>query len=176
MSVSVFINLQSAAPDHKSIELERSVAALRDAEPNELLHARDLELFRAIQGTPFAYWAPREVFATFRGSKTIQSDGRDAQSGASTMDDFRFLRMHTEVPSKSIGSTRHETTVGKRWVRLAKGGTHSRHYIDFDLVVDWVDDGRILKGVVANYRGDRGWGYNWSAALNGHSFYFRPGN
>lgn len=33
----------------------------------------------------------------------------------------------------------------------------------------------MLKTDIAEYRGKRGWGYQWSAALNGHSLYFRPG-
>jgi len=64
---------------------------------------------------------------------------------------------------------------GKRWVPFEKGGSVSRFYRDWELVIDWGYDGEVVKREVANYRGSRGWGYDWSADLKGHSFYFRPG-
>jgi len=48
-------------------------------------------------------------------------------------------------------------------------------YADVHLLVDWRWDGKALKVAISEYRGLRGWGYQWTAALNGHDCYFRPG-
>ena len=131
--------------------------------------------FSAIPGSPFTYWvgsAPRRLF---RALRPLESEGRDVQSGASTMDDFRFLRTNWEVNPGSQARSRAETTSGKRWVPLAKGGVFSRYHIDWELLIDWRNDGLELKTHVATYRGDKGWGYSWTAAINGHNAYFRPG-
>ncbi len=58
---------------------------------------------------------------------------------------------------------------------MAKGGTYSPFYVDCDLVIDWGNDGEVLKREISEYRGSRGWGYHWSGELSGYSFYFRPG-
>jgi hypothetical protein len=58
---------------------------------------------------------------------------------------------------------------------MAKGGVFSRYYIPWELTVDWAEDGKVMKAYVADYRGRKGWGYNWTAAINGHSFYFYTG-
>ncbi|WP_260433571.1 BREX-1 system adenine-specific DNA-methyltransferase PglX [Burkholderia sp. Bp8998] len=58
---------------------------------------------------------------------------------------------------------------------ISKGGSFARYYIDWELQLNWEDDGREIKEHVAAYRGGKGWGYHWAAALNGYTQYFRPG-
>ena len=110
----------------------------------------------------------------FLDNEPLEASGRDACSGATANDDFRFLRLLYEVHPKRIAQRREETDLN-RWYPLAKGGEHSRFYSDLYLVVDWGANGRAVKAHIADYRGRRGWGYQWSAALNGHANYFRPG-
>lgn len=137
MSISVFLNLLAAHPGEKPEQLLKCVQSIRRGEGAPQVFQGDLSLFRAIEGTPFPYWASSKIFPLFESNPTVQSAGRDAQSGASTMDDFRFLRMRMEVGAESLATTRVETMADKRWVRIAKGGSHSRFYIDWDLVIDW---------------------------------------
>ncbi len=90
------------------------------------------------------------------------------------MDDFRYLRLSWEVPASEISVTR-KGTMRARWVPFAKGGSFSQISSSVYLLVNWGNDGSELKAAISEYRGSRGWGFQWSAALNGHSFYFRPG-
>ncbi|MCP4384521.1 MAG: hypothetical protein GY798_24440, partial [Hyphomicrobiales bacterium] len=60
-------------------------------------------------------------------------------------------------------------------VPLAKGGAQSPYYCDLPLCVSWGDDGRQLKAYLSAYRSGHGWGDQWTAVLNGHHHYGRPG-
>lgn len=52
----------------------------------------DLEWFRAIPGSPLAYWATDVLLQAFRVHAPFETDDRTAKHGAATLDDFRFLR------------------------------------------------------------------------------------
>jgi hypothetical protein len=130
----------------------------------------DPEVFLDVPGAPFAYWVTRSIARLF---KSFRGFG-EGVIGASTKNDYRYLRAWWEVSPEAISSTRHGTQ-GRGWVLFAKGGVQSRYFADIHLAINWRSDGRELKADISEYRGTRGWGYQWSAALNGHSFYFRPG-
>lgn len=132
-------------------------------------------MYALIPHAPLAYWAEKHLVAAFAKCVPFEAEGRDASSGASTNDDFRFLRLWVEVPAQRLGRSRHDTQLGGAFVPIAKGGEYAPYYRDVELVVNWADDGRELKSYIADYRGSRGWGYHWSAALNGHDDYFRRG-
>ena len=85
------------------------------------------------------------------------------------------MRLFHEVEAGRIKSTREDTVESLAWVRFFKGGAFSRYYFDAHLVLDWSFEGKALKALVSAYRDARGWGPNWTAAINGYEFYFRPG-
>ena len=130
----------------------------------------------SIPRSPFVYWISGNVRRLFRLLPPLRSNDVSISIGASTKDDFRFLRLRTEVPADSIQTDRATTkTSTVSWVAYSKGGSYSPFLVDLGLVVDWAGDGRELKAYISDYRGSRGWGYQWSAGLNGHSDYFCPG-
>ena len=91
------------------------------------------------------------------------------------MNDFRFLRLWWEPVLRQSGTSDQGSEIRSKWVTISKGGSFSRYYIDWELVLNWDDDGREIKEHVAEYRGRKGWGFHWAAALNGYTQYFRPG-
>ncbi len=111
----------------------------------------------------------------FKDLSSLKQHGYDAMTGAKTNDDARFLRVIWEVSPSLIGITRSETVDDRSWVRITRGGPSSPYYYDMDSVIDWADDGRCIKAFISDYRGNKGWGFQWSANLNGHDWYFRPG-
>ncbi|OQX18977.1 MAG: hypothetical protein BWK76_05980 [Desulfobulbaceae bacterium A2] len=132
--------------------------------------------FFRIPACTFAYWVSPSIVALFESSPKVQADGREAVIGASTKDDFRFLRLAWEVSNVNraeIG-TEHLVESGT-WIPFAKGGAVIRYYGDLDLLINWADNGLELKALISEYRGSRGWGYQWSAELKPRSFSFRPG-
>ncbi len=162
------------------LEAEDKSAALLDAlhQPHSpaarLRFLVDPNSFASVPRSPFAYWVSEQLRRRFRELPPFESDGRAATVGASTKNDAQYTRQWWEVASAMVGRNRNETAL-LRWVSFTKGGSFSRFYADVSAVVDWHCDGYQLKTDISEYRGSRGWGYQWSAALNGHSHYFRAG-
>jgi hypothetical protein len=130
--------------------------------------------FASVPRSPFAYWVSERLRQLFKNPPRFEAEGRFASVGASTKNDSRYLRLWFESPEGQTATSRAET-YQKPWVLFLKGGAFSPFYADAHLTVNWFHDGRELKADISEYRGSRGWGYLWSAALNGHSYYFRPG-
>lgn len=146
----------------RAIEAEDKASALRDAIADPASPARfevDPEEFRVIPRAPFAYWASERMRTIFRELPRFEGDGRVAKVGLQTSDDFRFVRLWTEVPPAAVGQT---------WFSFAKGGKFSPFYADVYLVVNWAGDGaEISSFVLPNGR--------LASRPQNTDFYFRPG-
>ena len=160
--MTTFLRLLEAAD--KATELLDSCDAVR-------ANSKDLRCFevapisfKSIPGAPFAYWVSENLRESFTRIEPLESNGRIARAGANTNDNFRFVRSSWEIQDSK-----------GRWRNFCKGGSFSRYYSDPHLLIDWQEDGAELKAYISELRGKKGWGYQWSAALNGYDHYFRPG-
>lgn len=171
--VTAFVRLSS--DEDKASALAEATAAMRSGCADARVFVIDPSSFQQVPGAPFAYWIGQAIRDCFDKFPALESGTREVQSGASTMDDFRFLRLFWEVPASAQARSREQTMDSGRWVPIAKGGAFSKFYSDWELTIDWWKDGAALKAHVSEYRGKRGWGYQWSAAINGHDYYFKPG-
>jgi hypothetical protein len=135
----------------------------------------DLESFRKVPGMPFAYWVDDNVRDIFKKFPLFENEDRQIKQGACTNDDFRFTRKWLEIPNELIGRSRESTKPASQWVNFSKGGGNSPFYSSFSLVLNWKSDGKEIKSFISEYRGKRGWGYHWTANLNGHDSYFSAG-
>lgn len=171
--MTVFLGLLNES--NKAVALSEAVNAFRSADQDSRVFVVEPSDFREVPGAPFSYWVSSSVRSTFRSNPPLESDGREVQSGASTMNDFRFLRLWWELIPAAIEPSESEASQREKWVTISKGGSFARYYIDWELKLNWEDDGREIKEHVAEYRGGKGWGYHWAAALNGYTQYFRPG-
>jgi hypothetical protein len=177
--VTIFLRLLEFPVEEKPGVLLNAVAVLCNSrEPNvslpQLCFERDPEAFRDVPGSPFAYWVSNGIRRTFAQYPPLHYGNREAVFGGSTKDDKRYLRLWCEIGYDDVARSRADTWT-ERWSLFAKGGTHSPNYADIYLVVNWYQDGAEVKADIAEYRGSRGWGYQWTVALNGHDNYFRPG-
>ena len=117
--------------------------------------------FKNLPASPFAYWVPKAIRSLFQTKKRLQPAYAAAKVGLQTGSDGTFVRFFWEVIQDSIGQ-------GKRWRVFAKGGNYCRYYIDFNLVVDWGEDGYAIKHF-ADVRG------KIRSRPQNEDFYFRPG-
>jgi hypothetical protein len=118
----------------------------------------DADSFAAVPRSPFAYWVSDGLRQLFKEMPRFESDRRVARQGGVTGNDFRWLRLWTElVPSQS-----------GRQVPFAKGGPHSPFYSDLPLTVAWDKDRNTFWGFT---------GLKHRPSLKPASFdyYFRPG-
>jgi hypothetical protein len=117
--------------------------------------------FLRIPGSPFAYWASREIRGLFDTLPAMEDQGREARRGPSTGDDFRRIRLWFEVVDSARGD-------GLFWRDFAKGGVSSRFYADVHLVVGW-DSNRTT---FESFFGRPG---RESEKVEASKYFFRPG-
>lgn len=120
--------------------------------------------FSSVPGSPFAYWITERLRSLFSELPTFEGRGRTARHGAATLDDVRFMRLWFEISPETAD-----------WVPFAKGGSRAPYYSDVHCVLRWEDQGAELKANASAVRERNGWGDQWTAVLNGYSYYFRPG-
>lgn len=113
----------------------------------------ETEAFGQVPRSPFAYWVSDRVRALFSELPAFESQGRTAKQGLATADDFRFVRLWTEVGPE-------ETR--RRWYAFTKGGRFSPYYADVHLVVDWNHEGEML----CSFAG---------SVIRNPEYYYRPG-
>lgn len=121
----------------------------------------DLEWFRAIPGSPLAYWATDVLLQAFRVHAPFETDDRTAKHGAATLDDFRFLRCWWEVAEENLYQ--------RDYVPFAKGGNATPFFVQIPLTINWKANGAEVKAYVAAKVGSA------SRTIQAEGFYFRPG-
>jgi hypothetical protein len=125
--VSIFIRL---------LNVDNKAAGLFEAThgKNEHIYCLEPDKFRAISGSPFAYWVSDDVRRSFTSMEVFSSSEHPIKQGIATADDFRFVRTWWEV-----------TGGLSQWVTFAKGGGFSRYYASQNLVVNWRLEGKEIK-------------------------------
>lgn len=163
---TTFLRLLPIPIDAKGDVLAERIAALNAAGRAEDVFTLDPAAFAQIPGSPFAYWVGEAIRKLFGTWPSFSATGLSAQIGASTKDDFRFLRLYWEVNVGTIGRD-------LRWVPFAKGGRYAPYYSDVHLLINWAEDAKELTVFIAErypyLQGNTGW------VLHPESNYFQPG-
>ncbi len=164
--MSVFIRILNSPIPAKGEDLRCQIATLNQERSLDDVFFADPESFNAIPGTPFAYWVDKKVLSLFGSLKSVAASEISVQYGASTKNDFRFLRLWWEVNSQLIG-------IERRWILYAKGGHFSPYYADVQLLVNWANNAQEIRNyLVERYpylAGQTDW------VLHPESSYFLPG-
>ena len=108
--------------------------------------------FEKIPGSPVAYWASQEAIENFL-KNDLNSYG-NAVKGLDTCDNNRFVRDWYEVIFNKIGLNIDScsNTFNNNWFPYCKGGGYRKWYGLYEKVVNWENDGEILR----NLRDERG--------------------
>lgn len=104
--------------------------------------------FTDIPGSPIAYWASEQVRKVFKKNEPLGIIAKPRQ-GMATSDNNRFLRNWHEVMFDLIGFGYQDSTMALnsqlKWFPYNKGGAYRKWYGNFDLVINWEDDGKEVK-------------------------------
>ena len=104
--------------------------------------------FKLIPATPFGYWLSLQSFENFAEMGTI-GEYISPRIGLITGDNNRFLRLWHEVDIRRIGfgmKTIEESVASRcKWFPYQKGGDFRKWYGNLDYVVDWENDGFLMK-------------------------------
>lgn len=138
----------------KAAILLSSCTALRAGESDARLFEVEPELFRAVPGAPFAYWASEGAIQSFKKHPSFQAENtRSAQQGASTKDDFRFLRLWWELDATASNQP--------KWITFSKGGDYSKFYIALPLMINWGKNAEELEAALLKKFPYLGESANW---------------
>lgn len=116
--------------------------------------------FAFIEGHILAYRNIKWLAPLFRDNPSLAPTYGVTRSGLNTTEIERFTRQRWEVATP---------VTSRRWVLFAKGGDFARFYTDWDLVIDWTNDGAEFKGVVESKYGSA------SRFVKSEGDYFRAG-
>ena len=98
--------------------------------------------FKAIPGSPIAYWIGEDFIAPFKKCKKSIYDLTISDGQTKTGNNDKYLRQHWEVSRSDVG-------IKKKWLQHPKGGPYRKWYGNLDWVIDWSDNAR------KHYRKDR---------------------
>ena len=139
-SSTMYLDLKNTPHESKNMRL------LGAAQSHDAIAVFDLDVFRMIATHPFAFHAHPRLLDLWRHGRRLQSDVASVATGNHTFDDYRFVRLSSEIPSEAIGT---------RWKRFDKGGEYQPFYVATPLLVDWYRDGAALRAInVARYGTD----------------------
>lgn len=125
--------------DLKSTDGLRKMRLLSEAVTNvDHFTQIDLGLFERISTHPFSFHSSIRLLKLWQDSHRLQPSIGVVATGNHTFDDFRFLRMNTEIPTDQIGS---------RWRWFDKGGEYQPFYAATNLLLDWKNDGGALRWI-----------------------------
>lgn len=130
--------------------------------------------FEKIPGCPLGYWVSMKSINCFNALPNLGKFGYSAL-GLTTADNNRFLRLWFEVDIDNIGfnCTSNEDSVksGRKWFPHNKGGGR-KWYGNFDLVVNWFNNGGEMKKWVVNNPNDTKT-KQWSRKIVSVDYYFK---
>lgn len=103
--------------------------------------------FSKIPGSPVAYWVSKRIVGTF--GKEVLGDILTTREGMATADNDSFLRLWSEVSIDNIGfgctDTLDAKEIGCTWFPYNKGGDYRKWYGNNDYVVNWENDGQLIR-------------------------------
>ena len=127
--------------------------------------------FAVIPGRPIVYWASREMLSAFATGIPL-SEVADTKVGLQTGDNERFLRQWFEVSAdRSFMKARDREDAqasGARWFPYNKGGQFRKWWGNQDYVVNWENDGFLIRSFVDSESG------KLRSRPQNLDFYFRP--
>ena len=135
----------------------------------------DASTFHDIPGTPIAYWASASLITAFKGK--LIKDVAYAGIGMRTGDNTRFLRLWPEVSKNKmlVGcKSREQQIISKaKWIPYNKGGNFRRWYGNNEYVVNWENDGQVIKENTRLSYPNLGDNLGWK--ISNEKYYYLPG-
>ena len=114
----------------------------------------------------FAYWATEPYKNAFKHFKPLSSYS-SVKKVTTTGDDSKFLRLWFEVSKNKI-SLLNDDNRSLKWHPFNKGGDFRRWYGNNNYLVNWENDGYLIK----NNRNDRG---KLASRPQNIQYFYRPG-
>lgn len=129
------------------VQRVKTLEALQDSKCGYYYESNQ-DNFEKLPGSPVAYWASKNIIEAFEKGKQINSIIEPRQ-GLATTDNNKFIRLWYEVDhikiTFNVTSTDDSVKKKVKWVPYNKGGAKRQWYGNYDYVVDWSNNGEIIK-------------------------------
>lgn len=145
----------------KSSALNKACQDYRNDRENILNFKVDMSSFDLIPSKPFSYWVSSDIYNLFSEKIVFETKQRTTKVGLATGDNFRFLRLWYEIDYKNLN---------KKWYVHVKGGPFTKFYSDFNLIINYENDGIEVKALaeILNLKSPGG-------RIKNKEYYFRNG-
>ncbi|MFP7473402.1 BREX-1 system adenine-specific DNA-methyltransferase PglX [Niallia taxi] len=124
-----------------------TLEAIKNPKVNYRYQSRTRD-FKQLPDSPIAYWASEKTRSAFIENPKLDEIA-DLKVGLQTGNNDKFLRMWYEVSINKLGfdlKNLEETKQNsKRWLPHNKGGNFRRWYGNQDYIIDWENDGELIK-------------------------------
>lgn len=104
--------------------------------------------FSKIPGNPIAYWVSDNILDIF-DKPILLGTIANSKQGLATADNNSFLRLWSEVSKDKISfdsiDTKHSVITKAKWFPYNKGGDFRKWYGNNDWVVNWENDGNLIR-------------------------------
>lgn len=135
----------------------------------------DLGSFKAIPGSPIAYWVSEKIRGLFAANPNLGSVAKPRQ-GLASGDNDRFMRSWHEVPFERIGFGYEDYTQAKssgvKWFPHNKGGEFRKWYGNLDYVLAFDEENFRALSDLGNHLPSRQLyfkeGMSWTALTSGN--------
>jgi len=106
----------------------------------KMRYEQDTSNFSKVPGSPIAYWINDTVSNCFKNK--LISNIHKVKKGIDTGKNERFLRLWHEIDVIKFSSWNKSL----KWFPYIKGGSYRKWYGNFELVVNWDNDGEEIRG------------------------------
>ena len=141
----LYIRLEDFRGD-MDVQKQKVLEALANKDCGYFYEA-DQSHFSKIPGTPVAYWLSDKFVTTFQ-HETIGDIAKPRQGLATGCNDL-FIRQWYEVSSDNVcydaRSIADATQAGVKWFPYNKGGEFRKWYGNNDYLVNWENDGQLIR-------------------------------
>ncbi len=126
----------------------------QDNNMEKYFYRSSVAVFKKIPGMPVAYWTGKKTLNSFESNFNL---GKLApiKQGLATANNDLFLRLWHEPSLSSIGfnisSINDSRQSLKKWFPYNKGGDWRKWYGNCDYMVNWEDDGRLIRNFKDQY-------------------------
>lgn len=162
--------------DAKRQAFESALAKLRQGEDHPQLFRYLQSDFDAIPGKPWVYWISDTQRNVFTNCPRI-GDSADVCIGMRTGENVRFIRYWWEIGTSKIGlALRNRDIATERkitWLPYNKGSGFCRWYGLSSYVVEWANDGAVIKQATRQKYPQLGDNLGWK--ISNERRYFQPG-
>ena len=138
----------SAFTGGMEVQKEKLLAAISDRNCGYYFE-RDIKMFKAIPGHPFAFWGTLNETAVFSKCKLL-SDIANPRQGLITGNVNLFVRKWYECSSTNLNLCSKPSDVNRngKWFPYCNGGAYRKWYGNNDDVVNWYNGGEEVKDFV----------------------------